>query len=182
MFLLVKIQSTLIWHFFSWTFDLLLINSSRYLVSECLEFISHHTKEILYVNTNFMGKHFHLFLILILKKPVFRSSLPELLYKNCVLRNLAKFTWKHLCQSLFFNNVAGLRSATLLKKRLWHRCFPVNFAIFLRNFVTSFVTEHRWLVLCFLMQSHEDSCEKFLIFLSFMDTFLEAAVHRCSSK
>ena len=27
---------------------------------------------------------------------------------------------KLLCQSLFFNKVAGLRPATLLKKRLWH--------------------------------------------------------------
>ena len=27
----------------------------------------------------------------------------------------------------------GLRPATLLKKRLWHRCFPVNFAKFLRT-------------------------------------------------
>ena len=26
---------------------------------------------------------------------------------------------------------AGLRPATLLKERLWHRCFPVNFAKFL---------------------------------------------------
>ena len=51
----------------------------------------------------------------------------------------------HLCQSLFFNKVAGLRPAALLKKRLWHRCFPVNFAKFLR---TTFLTEHlRWLLL-----------------------------------
>ena len=27
----------------------------------------------------------------------------------------------------------GLRSATLLKKRLWHKCFPVNFVKFLRT-------------------------------------------------
>ena len=27
----------------------------------------------------------------------------------------------------------SLRPATLLKKRLWHRCFPVNFAKFLRT-------------------------------------------------
>ena len=27
----------------------------------------------------------------------------------------------------------GLRPATLLKKRLWHRCFPMNFAKFLRT-------------------------------------------------
>ena len=56
-----------------------------------------------------------------------------------VLRNFAKFSGKHLCQSLFFNKVAGLRPATLLKKRLWHRCFPVNFAKFLR---TPFLTEY----------------------------------------
>ena len=57
---------------------------------------------------------------------------PELFYEKGVLRNLTKFTRKHLCQSLFFNKVAGLRPATLLKKRIWHRCFPVNFAKFLR--------------------------------------------------
>ena len=32
-----------------------------------------------------------------------------------------------------FNKVAGLRPATLFKKRLWHRCFPVNFAKFLKH-------------------------------------------------
>ena len=37
--------------------------------------------------------------------------------------------------------VAGLRTATLLKMRLWHRCFPVNFAKFLR---TPIFTEHHW--------------------------------------
>ena len=31
------------------------------------------------------------------------------------------------------NSILGLRPATLLKKRLWHRCFPVNFAKFLRT-------------------------------------------------
>ena len=56
-----------------------------------------------------------------------------------------KFTGKQLCQSLFLNKVASLRPATLLKKRLWHKCFPVNFAKFLR---TLFLTEHlRWLLL-----------------------------------
>ena len=33
----------------------------------------------------------------------------------------------------FFNKLADLRFATLLKKRLWHRCFPVNFAKLLRT-------------------------------------------------
>ena len=32
-----------------------------------------------------------------------------------------------------FNTSLGLRSATLVKRRLWHRCFPVNFVKFLRT-------------------------------------------------
>ena len=58
----------------------------------------------------------------------FRSSRPEVFYKKGVLRNFANFTGKHLRQALFFNKIAGLRPATLLKKRPWHWCFPVNFA------------------------------------------------------
>ena len=54
-------------------------------------------------------------------------------FKKGVLRNFAKFTGKHLYQSLFLNKVSGLRPATLLKKRLRYRCFPVNFAKFLRT-------------------------------------------------
>ena len=65
--------------------------------------------------------------------------------KKGILRNLAKFTGKHLYQSLFFNKVAGLRHSTLLKMRLLHRCFHVNFAKFLR---TPCLTEQlRWLLL-----------------------------------
>ena len=55
------------------------------------------------------------------------------------LRDFVKFTGKQLCQSLFFNKVAALRPATLIKKRLWHRCFPVKFVKILR---TPFVTQH----------------------------------------
>ena len=43
--------------------------------------------------------------------------------KESVLKNFANFIGKHLCSP---------RSATLLKKRFWHRYFPVNFAKFLR--------------------------------------------------
>ena len=69
---------------------------------------------------------------------------PEILCKKDVLKNFAKFTEKHLCQSHFFNNVVVLRPATLLKRRFWHRCFPVSFAKFLR---TSFFIEHPWWLL-----------------------------------
>ena len=37
--------------------------------------------------------------------------------KKGVLRNFAKLTGKHLCQSLFFNKVAQLWPTTLLKRR-----------------------------------------------------------------
>ena len=70
-----------------------------------------------------------------------RNSRPEGFCKKDVVRNFTKFTGKHLCQSLFFNKVAGLRPAALLKKRLWHSCFPVNFVKFLR---TPFFLEHLW--------------------------------------
>ena len=74
----------------------------------------------------------------------------EALAQTCSVRKVfleisQKFTKKHLCQSLFFNKVTGLRPESLLKKRLSHRCFPVNFAKILRTY---FLTEHlRWLLL-----------------------------------
>ena len=45
----------------------------------------------------------------------YRSSHRRCSVIKGALRNFAKFTGKHLCQ------------------RLWHRCFPVNFAKFLRT-------------------------------------------------
>ena len=35
-----------------------------------------------------------------------------------MFKNFAKFTGKLLCQNLFFDKVAGVKPATLLKKRL----------------------------------------------------------------
>ena len=61
-----------------------------------------------------------------------KSSHRRCSVRKGVLRNFSKFTGKHLCQSLFLIKI-GLRPATLLKKRLWHRCFPVNFVKFLRT-------------------------------------------------
>ena len=63
-----------------------------------------------------------------LKEAVTRS-VPK---KKLFFKSFAKFTEKILCQGLFFNKVTGLRPANLLKKRIWHRCFPVSFAKFLR--------------------------------------------------
>ena len=49
------------------------------------------------------------------------------------LENFTKFIGKCLCQSLFFNKVAGLRPANLLERRLRHKCFSMNFVKFLRT-------------------------------------------------
>ena len=67
--------------------------------------------------------------------------------KKGVLKNFAKFTEKHLYRNLFFNGVACLRPATLLKKILRHRRFPVNFARFLRT-PFSQNTSRRLLICC----------------------------------
>ena len=52
-----------------------------------------------------------------------------------ILRNFVKFTGKHLWQGLFFNKAVGLgpEACNLFKKRPCHRCFPLNFAEFLRT-------------------------------------------------
>ena len=54
-------------------------------------------------------------------KPNNRSSRPEVLYGKGVLRNFTKFTGRHL----------WAEACNFIKKRLWRRCFPVNFVKFL---------------------------------------------------
>ena len=83
------------------------------------------------------------------KKLSFRSSLSEVFYKKGVLKNFAKFTGKQcarLARASFFNEVAGLRPAILLKIRLWHRCFSATFARFFRR---PFFKEHIWWLLLY---------------------------------
>ena len=71
------------------------------------------------------------------KKPsLFRSSRPEVLCEKGVLRNIAKFTGRHLCQSLLFD-----------KKETLGQVFPVNFVKFLR---TPFLIEHLWWLFLFI--------------------------------
>ena len=62
-----------------------------------------------------------------------RSRRPEVLCKKGVLRNFEKFIGKHLYQSLFFNKVAGLRSATLLKKETLVQVFSCEFCEIAKN-------------------------------------------------
>ena len=67
-----------------------------------------------------------LFILDIQKQP------PGVFWKKGVLRNF-KINRKTPVPESVFNKVAGLTPATLLKKRLWLMCFPVNFVKFLRT-------------------------------------------------
>ena len=81
-----------------------------------------------------MLQHFYDRNIMFVQK---RSSHRRCSVRKGVLTNFSKFTGKLLCQSL--------RPATLFKKRLWHSCFPVNFAKFLG---TPFLQKHLWTTAC----------------------------------
>ena len=54
------------------------------------------------------------------------------LCEKAFLENSPNSQGKHLCQSLF-NKATGLRPKSPLEKRLWYRCFSVNFVKFLRT-------------------------------------------------
>ena len=72
----------------------------------------------------------------------------EAFLQNCsvkkgVLRTFAKFTEKHQCQGLFFNKVAGLRPATLLKRESGAGGF--RFTFFNKTpVVAASVTSSKW--------------------------------------
>ena len=53
---------------------------------------------------------------LLLLKPYYKSSRPELFYKMGVLKKFAKFTGKYLCVRIFFKKAAGWRPTTLIKR------------------------------------------------------------------
>ena len=64
-------------------------------------------------------------LVIVIVIAKLRSSRPEVFCKKGVLGNLTKFTGKHLCQSLFFNKVAGLRpqACNFIKKETLAQVF-----------------------------------------------------------
>ena len=62
-----------------------------------------------------------------------RSSRSQMFLKIDVLKNFAIFTGKRLCYEFLFNELAGLQSSGVIKKKPQHRCLPVNIAEFLRK-------------------------------------------------
>ena len=100
-------------------------------------------------------------------KSFIQKQPPEGFFKKVFLKNSKKLTWKHLCWSLFLNKVLGLRSITL-KKKLQHRCFPVNFV----NFV-NFFTEHLPAIASF-----HNSPRSFILQRSFIYLFKSSFVRK----
>ena len=69
-----------------------------------------------------------------------------------------------------FNKAVGLQSCDFIKKRLRHRCFPVNIAKFLR---TAFFIEHLWwLFLNFLQNLLKITVKKIITQWRFSQKFL----------
>ena len=66
------------------------------------------------------------------KTMLFTSSRPEVFCKKGVLGNFAKFTGKHLCQSLFFNKVAG-GACNFIKKETLAQVFSCEFCEISKN-------------------------------------------------
>ena len=77
---------------------------------------------------------------------MYRSGRLQTFFKIGVLKHFTIFTGKHLSWRLFFIKVAGLKACNYIKKRLQHRCFPVNIAEFLR--IAIFIEHLWWLLEC----------------------------------
>ena len=72
-------------------------------------------------------------------RSLYRSS-----HRRCSVRKVFLEIWQNsqenTCTRIsLFNKVAGLRFATLLEKRLWHRCFPGFYEISKNTFFTEHI-------------------------------------------
>ena len=76
------------------------------------------------------------------------NGLIEAVVQRCSVKKLlveiSQNSQENTCARVSFLIKLQAWLATLFKKRLWHRCFPVNFVKFLR---TTFFIEHLWWLL-----------------------------------
>ena len=85
--------------------------------------------------------------IYLFKENIFRTF-SEAVVQSCSVKNvfleISQNPQENTCARVSFSIKLLAWPATLLKKRLWRRCFPVNFVKFLR---TPFFIEHFWWLL-----------------------------------
>ena len=93
-----------------------------------------------------------------------RSSHQRCSMKKGVLRNFTNFTGKHLCQSLFFNEVAGLRLCeitkhTFLTEQLWTTAssYILQISEKKRKWYFSLITTHNITQVTYLLDSQKQS-------------------------
>ena len=84
------------------------------------------------LSLEFLRSYFSKYLWLI---AVTKSSYRKCSIKQAVLKNFAIFKEKTPVLESLFNKVAGLQACDFIKKRLQHRCFPVNVTKFLSMLV-----------------------------------------------
>ena len=58
---------------------------------------------------------------------------------------ISKYSPENTCVRVSFNKVAGLQPCNFIKERLQRKCFPVNFAKFLKTPILKDISE--WLLL-----------------------------------
>ena len=78
------------------------------------------------------------------KLSMVRSSRPDVFCEKGVLRNFAKFPGKHLCQSVFFNKVAG-SACNFIKEETLAQAFTFEFCEIYKN---TFFTDQLWWLNC----------------------------------
>ena len=84
----------------------------------------------------FVIKRFKLILIFCLLPNIFsyfQKQPPEVFCKKKVFLEISPNSQENTCARVSFLIKLQAPPATLLKKRLWHRCFAVSFAKFLRT-------------------------------------------------
>ena len=74
-----------------------------------------------------------------------RSSHKRCSIKKAVLKIFGILTGKTCVGASFFNKVADLQACNFIKKKLQHRCFPVNTAKFLRTPILKKICQRRLL-------------------------------------
>ena len=84
-------------------------------------------------------------------KSFIKKQMPEGFCKKGVLKTFHKIHLKTPLLESLFNGVSGLRPETLLRKRLQHRCFQVNFVKLLR---TPFLQNSS--VICLTVSFHKE--------------------------
>ena len=88
---------------------------------------------------------------------LFKNSHRMFSIKNKTLKNFVKFTRKHLCRNVFFNEVTRVFFFKKKKKKiLRHECFPANLTKYLRALIFYNICQR--LLLTFTISKYMKKC------------------------